>query len=91
MNNKMAKFNIMPEQLNCGVQVFFLDFQGTVTNPNVLIFKNTVSYSEDKGPFNNYVDKMRGEGFRNVCFCPRSGYKNCLRRGGSRNGKILST
>ena len=31
-----------------------------------------------KRPFNNYVDKMRGEGSRNVSFCPRSGYKmNC--------------
>ena len=46
-----------------------------------------------KGPFNNYVDKMRGEGVKNACFCPRLGYKNCIRRGGggSNNGKILST
>ena len=28
-----------------------------------------------KGAFNNYVDKMRGEGVKNVCFCPCSGYK----------------
>ena len=35
----------------------------------------------DKVPFNNYVDKMRGRGSKNVCFCPRSGYKNCPRRG----------
>ena len=35
-----------------------------------------------KGSFNNYVDKMRGRGSKNVCFCPRSGYKNCPRRGG---------
>ena len=39
-----------------------------------------------KGPFNNYVDKMRGRGSKNVCFCPRSGYKNCPRRGG---GQIM--
>ena len=49
-----------------------------------------------KAPFNNYVDKikdkMRGEGVKNVCFCPRSGYENCPRRGGgSKNGNILST
>ena len=25
---------------------------------------------------------MRGEGVKNFCFCPRSGYKNCPRRGG---------
>ena len=35
-----------------------------------------------KGTFNNYVDKMRGRGSKNVCFCPCSGYKNCPRRGG---------
>ena len=35
-----------------------------------------------KGPFNNYVDKMRGgRGSKNVCFYPHSGYKNCPRRG----------
>ena len=27
------------------------------------------------------MDKMR-VGVKNVCFCPRSGYKNCPRRGG---------
>ena len=33
-----------------------------------------------------------GRGSKNVCFCPRSGYKDCPRRGGvSKNGKILST
>ena len=33
------------------------------------------------GPFDNYVDKMReGRGSKNVCFCPRIGYKNCPRR-----------
>ena len=42
------------------------------------------------GPFNNYIDKMRGS--KNICFCPRSGYKNCPRKGGGglKNGKILS-
>ena len=36
-----------------------------------------------KGPFNNYVDKIRGgEGVKNICFCPLSGYKNCPRREG---------
>ena len=35
------------------------------------------------GPFNNYVDKMRGGwGSKNSCFYPRSGYKNCPRRRG---------
>jgi hypothetical protein len=41
-----------------------------------------------KGPFNNYVDKMRGRGGQNVCFCPRSGYKNCPRRGGGGGQKM---
>ena len=35
-----------------------------------------------KGPFNNYVDKMRGEGSKKFCSCPRSGYKSCLHKGG---------
>ena len=35
-----------------------------------------------KGAFNNYVDKMRGKGPKNVGFCPRSGYKNCPGRVG---------
>ena len=34
------------------------------------------SFRHGKGPFNNYVDKMRG-GVKNVCFCRLSGYKNC--------------
>ena len=35
-----------------------------------------------KGPFNNYVDKMRrGGGQKMSGFCPRSGYKNCPCRG----------
>ena len=42
-----------------------------------------------KGPFNNYVDKMReGRGSKNVCFCPRSGYRNCPRRGGQKMAKF---
>ena len=36
----------------------------------------------NKGAFRNYMDKMRGEGSKNVCFCLRSGYKNCPRRRG---------
>ena len=44
------------------------------------------------GPFNNYMEKMRGEGVKKCQFCPRSGYKNCPRKGGgSTNGKNLST
>ena len=37
-----------------------------------------------KGAFNNYVGRGQdeGEGSKNVCFCPRSWYKNCPRRGG---------
>jgi hypothetical protein len=56
------------------------------------IFGYNVAYSFDQigsnlskvdQTFNNYVDKMRGGGCqKNVCFCPRSGYKNCPRRGG---------
>ena len=41
-----------------------------------------------KGPFNNYVDKMRGKGVKKCLFFPRSVYKNYPRRGG---GIILST
>ena len=37
-----------------------------------------------QGPIHNYVDKMRGAGLKNVCFCPR-------RRVGSKNGKLLLT
>ena len=34
-----------------------------------------------------YVDKMReGRKSKTVCFCPRSGYKNCPRRGGPGGG-----
>ena len=36
----------------------------------------------DKGPFNNYVDKMRGEGGQEMFVFARSGYKNYPRRGG---------
>ena len=36
----------------------------------------------DKGPFNNYLKKMRKEGVKNVCFCPRLEHKNYLRREG---------
>jgi hypothetical protein len=32
------------------------------------------------------VDKMRGRGSKNVCFCPRLGDKNCPRRGGGGKG-----
>ena len=47
----------------------------------------------DLGLVNNYMDKMKGEGVKNICFCPNSGYKNCPRNGvgGSKNGKFLST
>ena len=34
------------------------------------------------GAFNKYVDKMRGEGVKNICFCPRLEYKNCPLTGG---------
>ena len=45
-------------------------------------YENTVKLG--KGPFNNYVNKMRGgRGSKNVCFCLRSGYKtvHSVRRG----------
>ena len=35
-----------------------------------------------KGPFNNYVDKIRGRGSKSACFCPRSGYEKFSPRGG---------
>ena len=46
-----------------------------------------------KGAFNNYMDNMRGErGSKKVCFCFAQGIKTVFaRRGGSTNGKILST
>ena len=34
-----------------------------------------------QGPFNNYVRRMRGWGFKKCLFL-NSGYKNCQRRGG---------
>jgi hypothetical protein len=42
-----------------------------------------------RGSFNNYVDKMRGEGVKKCkFFCPRSGYKNCPRREGGGGQKM---
>jgi hypothetical protein len=38
--------------------------------------------SMNKGPFNNNVDKMRGQGVKKCLFYPRSGYKNCPRKEG---------
>ena len=32
--------------------------------------------ASSKGPFNNYVDKMRGEESKNVCFFHPQGIKN---------------
>ena len=46
-----------------------------------IIARNLSCTIRDWGAFNNYVDKMRGEGVKNVCFCLCSGYKNCPRRG----------
>ena len=45
------------------------------------------------GPFNNYVDKMRGGGFYKMSvFFQAQGIKTVLAGGGvSKNGKILST
>ena len=40
-----------------------------------------VRQGQFKGSFNNYVNKMRGRGSKNVCFCQRSGCKNCPHRG----------
>ena len=49
--------------------------------------KFTLKKDSHKEPFNNYVDKMRwGEGVKNICFCPRSRYKNCPRKG--RGGEV---
>ena len=36
----------------------------------------------DRGQFNNYMDKKRGRGSKNDCFCPLSGIKNCPGKGG---------
>ena len=47
-----------------------------------------------KGPFNNYVDKMRGEGGQKMSvFVHAQGIKTVHAGGGgvSKNGKILST
>ena len=60
-----------------------------------ILHKESAIYHLLKGAFNNYVDKVRGEGLKNVCFCPHSGCKNCPRSvGGGKgleNGKIRST
>ena len=46
-----------------------------------------------KGAFNNYVDKMRGEGGQKMSiFVHAQGIKTVhARGGGAKNGKILST
>ena len=45
-----------------------------------------------RGRSQNTCRQDEGGGSKNICFCPRSGYKNCPRRGGgSKNGKILFT
>ena len=45
-----------------------------------------------KGPFNNYVDKMRGGGGQKLSvFVHAQGIKTVHAGGGSKNGKILST
>ena len=61
--------------------VFFSEVSETLKERkyNLLIFFRQKVVAFSKGPFNNYVDKMRGEGVKNVCFCPTSGYKNCPR------------
>ena len=58
--------------------------QRSTTNDSYLPGKQKVG-----GPFNNYVDKIRGEGVKNVCFCPHSVYKNCphRREGGVKKGQ----
>ena len=45
-----------------------------------------------KAPFNNYVDKMRGEGSKMSVFVRAQGMKTVHAGGGrgSKNGKILS-
>ena len=45
-----------------------------------------------KGPFNNIVDKMRGEGSKMFVFAHAQGIKTVHAGvGGSQNGKMLST
>ena len=62
------------------IMLYFLDFkEGPTTiklQPLQLQCRKQPNLLLGKGPFNNYVDKMRGEGSKNVCFCPPSGYKN---------------
>ena len=65
-----------------------LKYQKNINLILILLFIIQPFNNSCKGAFNNYVDKMRGEGVKKVCFCPRSGYKNCPRRGGSKKGKI---
>ena len=68
---------------------FFLSFihdsssvlQNWVTCHSAVAAKHWNPRQRRKGPFNNYVYMMREE-VKNVCFCPRSRYKNCPRRGG---------
>mgnify|MGYP001244272108 CR=1 FL=1 len=42
---------------------------------------DTCGDRSSKGPFNKYVDMMRGGGGQKKFFCPLSGYKNCPRKG----------
>ena len=45
----------------------------------------------NKGPFNNYVDKMRGGGQKISVFVHAQSIKLYTQEGGVKNGKFLST
>ena len=55
-----------------------VDFDGKATNLN--LFYLHINFGQKY--IKTAIVKMRGGRWsKNVCFCPRSGYKNCPRRG----------
>ena len=83
-------FHNLLTRLNESVESVPVLFDDNVFNPysQPILYGKMENYKVSfyiKGPFNKYVDKMREAGGRrgqkNVCFCPRSGYKKCPRRG----------
>ena len=67
--------------------IYFLENFWSITHSRQEFSSSNFFYSISllyyiKGSFSNYVDKMRGEGVKKVCFSLCSGYKNCPCGGG---------
>ena len=76
---------------------FWLEVLAVSNNPRIRILKDCKTVNQESfanyhlylpmGPFNNYV-RGQDEGIKNVCFCPRSEYKNYPRRAGEGGQKM---